>query len=186
MIVETFGAGVSANDVQAVLVANHGPRAGARTRARRLRNARVLEYLARLEWRVRTMAPSRSSRFVPRRQTLPSQARPKGALMAEVTDSPTLARAGPPSFGILTYARRFRRLPLARVARDDAGRGVDLSYQQFLDSFGQRNDRILSHWLGADVATDVIQRIGDAKEAMYRELARREGLAPLPGRAANG
>ena len=64
------------------------------------------------------------------------------------------------------------------------GEGVDLSYQQFLDSFGQRNDRILSHWLGADVATDVIQRIGDAKEAMYRELARRE-LAPLPG-AQNG
>lgn len=61
------------------------------------------------------------------------------------------------------------------------GEGVDLSYQQFLDSFGQRNDRILGHWLGADVATDVIQRIGDAKEAMYRELARHEGLVPLPG-----
>jgi beta-phosphoglucomutase len=59
--------------------------------------------------------------------------------------------------------------------------GIELSYQQFLDSFGLRNDRILSHWLGADAATDVIQRIGDAKEAMYRELARREGLVPLPG-----
>lgn len=59
--------------------------------------------------------------------------------------------------------------------------GVELSYQQFLDSFGQRNDRILSHWLGADAATDVIQRIGASKEAMYREFARSEGLVPLPG-----
>lgn len=59
--------------------------------------------------------------------------------------------------------------------------GIELSYQQFLGSFGQRNDRILSDWLGAEAATDVIQRVGDAKEAMYRALARREGLVPLPG-----
>ena len=61
------------------------------------------------------------------------------------------------------------------------GEGVDLSYQMFLDSFGQRNDRILTTWLGDAVAADEIRRIGDAKEAMYRDIARREGLVPLPG-----
>jgi beta-phosphoglucomutase len=61
------------------------------------------------------------------------------------------------------------------------GEGVDLSYQAFLEGFGQRNDRILSTWLGTDIDIDTIRRIGDAKEAMYRDIARREGLAPLPG-----
>ncbi len=57
VIVETFGADVSANDVQAVLVANHGPFAWGADTNKAIENARVLEYLARLEWRVRTMAP---------------------------------------------------------------------------------------------------------------------------------
>jgi len=57
VIVETFSAGVSANDVQAVLVANHGPFAWGADTTKAIENARVLEYLARLEWRVRTMAP---------------------------------------------------------------------------------------------------------------------------------
>lgn len=59
--------------------------------------------------------------------------------------------------------------------------GVELSYGQFLDCFGQRNDRILSHWLGPGTPADRIRRIGDAKEAMYRELAKRGGLVVLPG-----
>ena len=61
--------------------------------------------------------------------------------------------------------------------------GVELAYQQFLDSFGQKNDRILKAWLGADTPMDRIHRIGDAKEALYRELASKEGLIPLPGAA---
>ena len=61
--------------------------------------------------------------------------------------------------------------------------GHDLTYQQFLGSFGQRNDRILSTWLGPDTPAAVVQRIGDAKEALYRRLAREEGLEPLPGAA---
>ena len=56
VIVETF-AGGSADDVQAVLVANHGPFAWGADAAKAIENARVLEYLARLEWRVRSMAP---------------------------------------------------------------------------------------------------------------------------------
>ena len=64
------------------------------------------------------------------------------------------------------------------------GEGVELSYQQFLDSFGQKNDRILTTWMGAAATEDVIRRIGDAKEALYREFAIAEGLAALPGAAA--
>lgn len=59
--------------------------------------------------------------------------------------------------------------------------GVSLSYQQFVESFGQRNDRILATWLGAGAPTERIQRLGDAKEALYREFAKREGLVLLPG-----
>lgn len=57
VIVETFSGGGSSRDIQAVLVANHGPFAWGTDAAKAIENARVLEYLARLEWRVRTMAP---------------------------------------------------------------------------------------------------------------------------------
>jgi L-ribulose-5-phosphate 4-epimerase len=60
VIVETFTGNPSANDVQAVLVANHGPFAWGPDASKAIENARVLEYLARLEWRVRTMAPDAS------------------------------------------------------------------------------------------------------------------------------
>ena len=63
-----------------------------------------------------------------------------------------------------------------------AAQGVTLSYEQFLASFGKRNDLILRGWLG-DIAAARIQAIGDAKEVEYRRLARTEGLEPLPGAA---
>jgi beta-phosphoglucomutase len=59
--------------------------------------------------------------------------------------------------------------------------GVELTYQQFLGSFGQRNDRILTGWLGEGCDPDRIRRIGDAKETEYRRLAHTRGLNPLPG-----
>jgi beta-phosphoglucomutase len=63
-----------------------------------------------------------------------------------------------------------------------AALGVAITYEQFLDSFGQKNDRILNGWLpGSDAET--IARIGEAKEAEYRRLARTHGLTPLPGAA---
>lgn len=58
VIAETFRtAGRSPAEVQAVLVANHGPFAWGADAAGAVEHARVLEYLARLEWRVRTIAP---------------------------------------------------------------------------------------------------------------------------------
>ena len=61
--------------------------------------------------------------------------------------------------------------------------GVDVTFDQFKASFGQRNDRILRVWLGADAANERIARIAEAKEAEYRRLAETHGLTPLPGAA---
>jgi len=58
MIVETFRSqGLDPNATPAVLVANHGPFAWGADPFKAIEHAEVLEYIARLEWRVRTMAP---------------------------------------------------------------------------------------------------------------------------------
>ncbi|HEV2688468.1 MAG TPA: HAD family phosphatase [Bryobacteraceae bacterium] len=58
---------------------------------------------------------------------------------------------------------------------------IPVSHAQFLETFGQRNDAILPRWLGTTATAEQIQRIGDAKEALYRKLVREGGLRPLPG-----
>ena|SRR5687767_10314795 len=64
-----------------------------------------------------------------------------------------------------------------------AAEGVSLTYQKFLEGFGQKNDRILRAWLGEDIDADRIRRLGDAKEREYRRLVREGELLPLPGAA---
>jgi HAD superfamily hydrolase (TIGR01509 family) len=64
-----------------------------------------------------------------------------------------------------------------------AAEGLTITYREFLDSFGQKNDRILAGWLGTHAAVDRVRRISEAKEEEYRCLAREEGLAALPGAA---
>ncbi len=64
-----------------------------------------------------------------------------------------------------------------------AAEGVHITKADFLASFGQRNDAILGAWLGAGAEPARIRRIGDAKEASYREIIAAEGIAPLPGAA---
>jgi beta-phosphoglucomutase len=64
-----------------------------------------------------------------------------------------------------------------------AAEGLPITRDQFVVTFGQRNDSILPHWLGAGATPDRIQHIGDAKEALYRKLVRDSGIAPLPGAA---
>src|SRR5262245_42579941 len=61
--------------------------------------------------------------------------------------------------------------------------GLPITRHQFLETFGQRNDSILPRWLGAGAAAGRVQRIGDAKEELYRKLVRDGGLKPLPGAA---
>jgi beta-phosphoglucomutase len=58
---------------------------------------------------------------------------------------------------------------------------VPVTHQMFLDTFGQKNDRILRLWLGEDATEERIQRIADAKEVEYRRLVQAHGLEPLPG-----
>ena len=62
-----------------------------------------------------------------------------------------------------------------------ASEGIAISYEQFLSTFGQRNDSILPQWLGADASAERIQLVGDEKEELYRKLVRERGLDPLPG-----
>jgi beta-phosphoglucomutase len=61
--------------------------------------------------------------------------------------------------------------------------GVTITDAQFAKSFGQRNDAILTAWLGEAATPDRIREIGDAKEALYRTLMARGGIEPLPGAA---
>ena len=61
--------------------------------------------------------------------------------------------------------------------------GRPVTHQQFLDSFGQKNDRVLALWLGADASPEQIRRIAEAKEAEYRRLALEYGLPVLAGAA---
>jgi len=64
-----------------------------------------------------------------------------------------------------------------------ANEGVALTFEQFRETFGWRNDAILRRWLGPNADPRRMERIGAAKEEQYRALVRRGGLAPLPGAA---
>jgi beta-phosphoglucomutase family hydrolase len=59
--------------------------------------------------------------------------------------------------------------------------GIFITHRQFVSSFGQRNDSILSEWLGAGATPERMQRIANAKEELYRRRVRRNGISPLPG-----
>jgi HAD superfamily hydrolase (TIGR01509 family) len=62
-----------------------------------------------------------------------------------------------------------------------ANEGIAITREDFLSSFGQRNDSIIPRWLGAASTPERIERIANAKEELYRHLVRRDGIAPLPG-----
>ena len=62
-----------------------------------------------------------------------------------------------------------------------AKEGIPITREQFLSSFGQRNDSIVPQWLGAASTPERVQRISDLKEELYRDLVRKHGMSPLPG-----
>ena len=62
-----------------------------------------------------------------------------------------------------------------------AAEGYPLTHDEFASFFGQRNDTIVRRFLGADVASDAVVRIGGDQEAAYRRMVRDRGIAPLPG-----
>jgi beta-phosphoglucomutase family hydrolase len=57
----------------------------------------------------------------------------------------------------------------------------DLNRETFLKTFGQRNDAILRSLLGAGLPDAEVIRIGDAKEQMFREVLKDQGVQLLPG-----
>jgi HAD superfamily hydrolase (TIGR01509 family) len=59
--------------------------------------------------------------------------------------------------------------------------GFSVTEAQFRATFGQRNDAILSGWLGDAATAQQIARIGENKERRFRELVAREGALLLPG-----
>ena len=65
-----------------------------------------------------------------------------------------------------------------------AKEGVTITYEQFLASFGRRDDAFLPQWLGAAATPEGIVSVAKAKEELYRDLVRKNGMAPLPGVAA--
>jgi beta-phosphoglucomutase len=62
-----------------------------------------------------------------------------------------------------------------------APEGLSITYEQFLASFGMKNDPIMRMWLADGYTAERAVRIAEAKEADYRRLAQQHGLAPLPG-----
>lgn len=62
-----------------------------------------------------------------------------------------------------------------------ANEGTVITREQFLSSFGQRNDSIIPQWLGSAATPERIARIGNAKEILYRQLVHRYGISALPG-----
>ena len=62
-----------------------------------------------------------------------------------------------------------------------ANEGITITREEFLASFGQRNDSIIPRWLGAAATPERIERISEAKEELYRQMVRRDGVSPEPG-----
>jgi beta-phosphoglucomutase len=59
--------------------------------------------------------------------------------------------------------------------------GYPLAYEEFVATFGQRNDTILRSWISKEITDIEIARISDVKEARYRALVREHGIDLLPG-----
>jgi HAD superfamily hydrolase (TIGR01509 family) len=65
-----------------------------------------------------------------------------------------------------------------------AAEGIPITHEQFLSSFGQRDDSIIPRWLGAASTPERVARIAKVKEELYRQLIRKHGVEPLPGVAS--
>src|ERR1700742_2116248 len=62
-----------------------------------------------------------------------------------------------------------------------AKEGIAITHDQFLASFGRRNDSILPQWFGAAATPERMARVETAKEELYRDLVRTKGVRPRPG-----
>ena len=62
-----------------------------------------------------------------------------------------------------------------------AEEGRPVTHEQFVESFGKRNDLILWGWLGEDADPERMRRLSEEKESRFRALVRAHGIDPLPG-----
>jgi HAD superfamily hydrolase (TIGR01509 family) len=62
-----------------------------------------------------------------------------------------------------------------------AEEGSPVTHEQFVHSFGKRNDLILSGWLGAGADPERMRRLSEEKESRFRALVHAHGIDPLPG-----
>ncbi|MCL4535825.1 MAG: HAD family phosphatase [Bacteroidetes bacterium] len=66
------------------------------------------------------------------------------------------------------------RLHFETWQRTAAARGIPLTEAQFAATFGQTNAQVISYLTGGKVTEEEIAAWGDEKEAMYRDLLRRQ------------
>ena len=59
--------------------------------------------------------------------------------------------------------------------------GSPITHEQFVHSFGKRNDLILSGWLGEGSDPGRMRQLSEEKESRFRALVRAHGIEPLPG-----
>ncbi|HLJ17887.1 MAG TPA: HAD family phosphatase [Bryobacteraceae bacterium] len=81
--------------------------------------------------------------------------------------------------GTLVDSEEFHWLAWRDAMADE---GVELTREEFLATFGWRNDAIIPRWLPTASPEHVIQ-VGDSKEERYRSLVRARGISALPGAA---
>jgi len=80
--------------------------------------------------------------------------------------------------GTLIDSEEFHWISWRNTLADE---GITITHEQFLSSFGQRNDSILPQWLGTAATPELMEKIAKAKEELYRHLIIRNGISPLPG-----
>ena len=80
--------------------------------------------------------------------------------------------------GTLADSEEYHWLAWQQVMADE---GIAITHDQFLATFGQRNDTVLTGWLGADASEAHRDRIGETKEAAFRRLVGTRGCVALPG-----
>ena len=80
--------------------------------------------------------------------------------------------------GTLIDSEEFHWLSWRDTMKDE---GIPITHDQFLSSFGRRDDSIIPQWLGAASTPEHVERIANTKEERYRQLVRERGISPLPG-----
>jgi beta-phosphoglucomutase len=62
-----------------------------------------------------------------------------------------------------------------------AAEGVDLTWEMFAPTFGQRNDTILRKWIHPELRDSEVERISEIKESRYRQILPDQPPELLPG-----